>query len=140
MLKWVRAGELAISTRPGYRPGAESRVPREVVDVWITEMRRAGIASIICLLDNDQLPLYSRALPDGLITHYVKSGFDVGHIPTPDGQGEPFSAAQLDQAWRAFLSLPKPVLVHCSAGHDRTGRVIEYVLRKIGEEGTAHVT
>ncbi|MGH2583412.1 MAG: tyrosine-protein phosphatase [Dehalococcoidia bacterium] len=134
MPKWIREGELAISTRPGYRPGAEFSVPREAVDAWVAAMQDAGIASVICLLAGDQLPLYDRALPGGLLDHYRAAGFAVAHIPTADGQGEPFTPAQLDQAWRAYQCLPKPVLVHCSAGHDRTGRVVEYVLRRLAQD------
>jgi protein-tyrosine phosphatase len=139
MHSWILEGRLAISTRPGYRPGAETRVPREAIDAWVAEMRGAGIAAIICLLDDDQLPLYRTALPGGLIAHYVESGFAVAHIPTVDGQGEPFTPAQLDEAWDAFERLPEPVLVHCSAGHDRTGRVIAHILTRLdaerGEDG-----
>ena len=131
MLKWIREGELAISTRPGYRPGAEFSVPREAVDGWVATMQSAGIASIICLLDGDQLPLYDRALPDGLLDHYGRAGFAVAHVPTADGQAEPFTWAQLDEAWQAYQHLPKPVVVHCSAGHDRTGRVVEHILGRL---------
>jgi protein-tyrosine phosphatase len=132
MPKWILDGELAISPRPGYRPGAEHRVHRATVDAWVDDMRAAGITSIICLLAGDQLPLYDRALPGGLVQHYVDSGFAVAHIPTADGQSEPFTEQQLDVAWVAFCRLPKPVLVHCSAGFDRTGRVVEHVLRQLG--------
>jgi protein-tyrosine phosphatase len=132
MPTWILRHELAISPRPGYRPGAEFRVPREAVDLWVEEMRAAGIASIICLLAGDQLPLYERALPGGLIRHYEDAGFRVAHIPTADGQKEPFTVDQLERAWDAFSRLPKPVLVHCSAGFDRTGRVIDYLLRRLG--------
>lgn len=131
MPKWILDSELAISPRPGYRPGAEFRVPRAAVDAWVEEMRAAGIASIICLLAGDQLPLYERALPGGLIQHYADAGFVVAHIPTADGQTEPFTNEQLDAAWIAYRRLPKPVLVHCSAGFDRTGRVVNHVLRRL---------
>jgi hypothetical protein len=94
-------------------------------------MRAAGIASIICLLAGDQLPLYDRALPEGLVQHYADCGFAVAHIPTADGQQEPFTAEQLDIAWSAYHRLPKPVLIHCSAGFDRTGRVVEHILRQL---------
>ena len=131
MPKWIRAGELAISTRPGYQPGAEFRVQRAAVDAWVAEMQGAGIASIVCLLADDQLPLYDRALPDGLLDHYAAAGFTVAHIPTADGQQEPFTPEQVEAAWAAYRSLPKPVLVHCSAGHDRTGRVVRHILNRL---------
>jgi protein-tyrosine phosphatase len=130
---WVIEGALALSTRPGYQPGAEFRVPRHQVDRWVEETRAFGIASIICLLDRDQLPLYERALPGGLLAHYVARGFNVAHVPAVDGQARPFSDAQLDEAWEAFRSLPKPVLVHCSAGYDRTGHVVRHILARLAE-------
>lgn len=132
MPKWILPGQLAISPRPGYRPGAEFGVPREAVERWTREMKQAGITSIICLLAGDQLPLYDRALPDGLIRFYEEAGFHVAHIPTADGQKEPFTAEQLQIAWSAYSSLPKPVLVHCSAGFDRTGRVVDHLLDRLG--------
>ena len=127
MPTWIVDGELAISPRPGYQPGAEYRVPRPVIDAWVNDMREAGIASIICLLADDQLPLYERSLPDGLLSYYAILGFEVAHVPTPDGLREPFTPEQLEAAWEAYQRLPKPVLVHCSAGFDRTGRVVRHI-------------
>ena len=131
MLQWVREGLLARGQRPGYQPGAEYTVTRETVERWLEEQRRAGIASILCLLGPDQLPLYARALPQGLLAFYEESGFAVAHIAVRDGLAEPFTLAQLEQAWEAFQELPKPVLVHCSAGHDRTGRIVSYLLHRL---------
>ena len=46
-------------------------------------------AEVVCLLDRDQLPLYGRSLPGGLLGYYEQAGFVVAHVPTPDGQIAP---------------------------------------------------
>lgn len=137
MPNWVIDGLLATSPRPGYRPGPEHSVPEHVVDEWVAETRAFGVNSIICLIAADQLWLYHRSLPEGLLQRYRSSGFVVEHIPTLDQQTNPFSAEQYEQAWRAFVDLPKPVLVHCSAGMDRTGRIVNHILGELERLETA---
>lgn len=132
---WIREGLLAISPRPGYRPGPEFAVPRAEVEAWVQATRDFGVASIICLISGDQLPLYATALPQGLLSYYEESGFRVAHVPTYDGLTVPYTPEQYDEAWRAFQQLPKPVLVHCSAGFDRTGRVVNHILSQLGVPG-----
>ena len=134
MVSWIIEGKLAVSARPGYVPGEERAVPGAAVEAWITDAREAGIRSVICLLGDDQLPLYSGALPEGLLARYRAAGFEVAHHGVPDGLTEPFTEAQLDEAWASFRRLPKPVLVHCSAGHDRTGRVVRHILGRLESE------
>jgi len=136
MPNWVIEGVLATSPRPGYAPGPEHQVPLNVVRDWVQETLNFGIASVICLIHDDQLPLYHRSLPQGLISFYRESGLEVAHVPTFDQLTVPFSPAQYEEAWRAFLALPKPVLVHCSAGMDRTGRIVRHILERLdGQEG-----
>jgi protein-tyrosine phosphatase len=135
MAYWVIEGLLATSPRPGYQPGWESRVAREHVELWVEEKRQFGVASILCLISNDQLPLYEPALPNGLLHFYREVGFEVAHLPTFDGLTEPYTHEQYEMAWELFQRLPKPVLVHCSAGYDRTGRVVNHILHRLRSNG-----
>lgn|SRR6185295_4888169 len=135
MPNWVVEGLIATSPRPGYTPGPEHTVADHVVQDWLTEARDFGIASIICLIGHDQLWLYRKALPQGLIARYIDEGFEVAHFPTVDQQTHPFTAEEYEAAWRAFQELPKPVLVHCSAGMDRTGRMVSYILERMESTG-----
>jgi protein tyrosine phosphatase len=133
MPNWVVEGLIATSPRPGFRPGPEHTVQDGVVEAWVDEAREFGVSSIICLIGADQLWLYRRAVPEGLVQCYRSAGFEVCHIPTADQQTHPFTPEQYEHAWESFQLLPKPVLVHCSAGMDRTGRVVNYILERLAE-------
>jgi len=131
MPNWVIEGVLATSPRPGYRPGPEHSVPAHVVEEWLAETKAFGINSIISLIAGDQLWLYRHSVPEGLIERYRLTGFEVAHIPALDQQTHPFTPEQYEQAWHSFLELPKPVLVHCSAGMDRTGRIVNHIVAEL---------
>ena len=130
MPSWVLKDCLARSSRPGYRGEKGLSVAKSEVDAWMKEAKELGIASIICLLAEDQLNLYDE-LPGGLVSYYRSFGFAVEHVPALDHQHPPLDAYHLERIWSAYQSLEKPVLIHCSAGIDRTGMAVQHIQNRL---------
>jgi protein tyrosine phosphatase (PTP) superfamily phosphohydrolase (DUF442 family) len=129
MIRYAIQDRLAGSSRPGYSPGGDRPVPKCVVDAWIADAKARGIRSIICLLADEHLKLYAD-LGVNLPSYYSQHGFEVAHVPVRDHQRPPLDANALERIAQAYVALPKPVLVHCSAGIDRTGRALEYLAQR----------
>lgn len=132
-MEWVIPGQLARSHRPGRTAEGDVQADAAAVEAWIERARLEGIRSIICLLGQDQLALYGR-LPQGLLARYREAGFEVAHVEVEDAQWPPLQPPHVEQVWHAFERLPKPVLVHCSAGLWRTGHAVEVILDRLGRE------
>ena len=127
-MRWVIPSNLARSSRPGYRREGGGPVSQDEVDEWLSQLRREDITAIICLLD-DELALYS-SLPCDLVSYYRQKGFAVEHVRVADYAEPPLRLDQLGEVWQAYMRLPKPVLIHCSAGLDRTGLAVSHILSK----------
>ena len=151
LLVWVIHGALACAHRPlrhHLRFGGSGRdLPLEATSEvirWVHRIRDLGISAIITLMHPKELHHYIclDLGAENLIDFYQKSGFKVGHIPwedpahrLPSGQ---FSfqeelARIREEALQVFDELPKPVLLHCSAGIDRSSPIAAYIWSKRGK-------
>ena len=97
------------------------------------ECPRNGHPGILCILDDSQLAHYDGLglVGGGLLGYYRSLGFAVRHVTADDHKRPPLSCAELDEVWRAFQQLSQPVLVHCSAGRDRTGAALQHILGRL---------
>jgi hypothetical protein len=145
LLVWVIPDALACAHRPlRHHPvfgGSGKALPPEAaaeVFEWVRRIREYGVKSIICLMHPKELQHYARLDLDAtdLIDLYWKAGFEVQHIPWEDPAHRPPSERTSfqgelervrDEALSAFDALPRPVLLHCSAGIDRSSPVAAFI-------------
>ena len=74
-----------------------------------------------------------------LVSYYRASGFQAKDIPVRNYKHPALSDRELKKVWEAYQRLEKPVLIHCSAGLDRTGKAVSYIKRKL-KNGTPSST
>jgi protein tyrosine phosphatase (PTP) superfamily phosphohydrolase (DUF442 family) len=122
-IKWVETGFLARSYRPCYW---DDPTP-SLVQIWLDEVARLEIKSILCLLSQTELEKFYGSQGIDLLAMYRKQGITVGHVPVADWKQPPLSAAEKKSLRAAFQKLPKPCLIHCSAGVDRTGAAVQFI-------------
>lgn len=133
MFRWVIKNKLARGSRPRRGKKWARQVPKSAVDKWIRKAKGDYGRSIICLLDQNSLRLYEQ-LPVDLVSYYRATGLKVEHIPIRL-QRRLFSTGQLKKVWRAYNRLPKPVIVHCSAGRMRSYKATLHIKEKLRAKG-----
>ncbi len=142
---WVIPKGLACAHRPlRHHPlfvGSGRTLPPEAaaeVVRWVDRIVAAGFRGLICLMHPKEIAHYA-SLDLGLcdiIELYHAKGLQVCHLPWDDPAHRPtherasFGAELLrirNEALECFDKLPKPVLLHCSAGIDRSAPVCAYI-------------
>jgi len=147
LLVWVIPGKLATAQRPlRHHPqyaGSGAIIPKQATPLlvsWASAIRDSGIASIISFMHERDRRCYSELdLHAADINQFFeKQGFKVARIPWEDPHHSRADARTKrknfercrTEALRAFDSLPKPVLLQCSSGIDRSAPVAAYIWLK----------
>jgi hypothetical protein len=145
----VIPGRLMCSYRPLRRHhnpdfrGPQRDLPAEAAPAlldWTQKIRTAGIQAIICLMGPAEFAHYKTVVSVlgamDLVGLYEDHGFEVCTIPWEDpsyrvGHGGRSYEDQLlevrEHSLRAFDELPKPVLLHCSSGIQRSSPVAAFI-------------
>ena len=123
-IQWVIKDELAFAKRPG---SGMWPVPAKVVDQWLENIRRAGIKSLIVMLSDDEAFEYYPDLGQLLLEYYADAGFYVRLVPHENFGGRVTLPILRARAREAFKTLPKPVLIHCDEGSERTQLAIRAI-------------
>lgn len=147
LVHWIIPDLLGCAHRPfRYDPlygGSREPIPTEATAAlveWTELIRCCGIKSIISLMHDGDLACYSKlnlAAP-GLIAFLRQQGFVVAHHPYEDpahkrtnvDEARKNLLAARDHALASYDVLPKPVLIQCSAGEDRSAPVAAFIWAK----------
>ena len=122
--EWVPELGLGRASRPGFESGQVDLAP--AVDNWVKAVRSKGVRSVICLLSREELEWYC-GVPGGLLGRYQHLGLEVISIPVPLDRHPVLGETELPRITKAFEDLPKPVVVHCSAGVVRSGAAVRHL-------------
>lgn len=123
-IEWVKAGVFARASRPGWWDEREVAL---VVREYVARVRAMGINSIVCLLSQGELVRYYAAHGVNLFAAYREAGLQLAHVPVTDHADPPLDTADLFRLRLLLSDLPRPWLIHCSAGVDRTGCAVKHL-------------
>jgi hypothetical protein len=144
LVHWVVPTQLGCAQRPlRHHPqygGSGRNLAAEaapLVSAWASRMRADGVKSILSLMHDKDLSYYLGLDLDGgnLIAFYEVHGFFVRRVPWEDPHHNKASKEQQLKSFRrvrvaaiaAYDELPKPLILQCSAGIDRSAPVAAYI-------------
>ena len=151
LLVWAIPAQLACAHRPLRKHAIYGKpqfdLPGEaapLVLAWVRRVRQEGVRGIIALMGEKELRHYALASGEasGLIDLYKNEGLFVRHIPWEDPAHSAVSAGlsydeQLEQvrvkALAAFDEAPKPDLLHCSSGIQRSSPMAAFIYAQRGQ-------
>jgi len=149
---WIKRNELACTVRPlrrhpRYAQGGVTLPPkaRPLVDDWITLVKVEDIRSVLSLMHDADLPCYRQLgfRDESLLDHLTDAGLQVARCPYGDPHYKKASAEEKlvsllevrERALIAFRKLPKPVLIMCSSGIDRSAPVAAFIVETTSAAG-----
>lgn len=144
ILHWIIPQALACAHRPlRHHPhygGSRQLIPSEAETLildWTEQIRLEGISSIISFMHDRDLQCYSELDLGGLnfIEFLKHEGFRVCYLPwedphhvRADSQATREKEEQMQQTTlEIYDRMPKPVLLQCSAGIDRSAPVAAHI-------------
>jgi hypothetical protein len=147
LLHWVIPVQLAVVHRPlryhSMHGGSRARLSTDAASLvveWVEVLKVEGIRSIISLMHDGDTDCY-RGLPLGdgdMLAFLENERFVVARHPCEDPAHKHMPPAQArklllrirEDALASFDVLPKPVVITCSAGQDRSAPVAAYLYAK----------
>jgi len=104
----------------------------ESMDVFLREIEDARVAHVLCLVSDDEIEKKS---PDYLLSlHGDGLPVDVLRCDIPDYRvpDDPDTLIQALDEVIGYLNDGKSVVIHCAAGHGRTGMISVLLLTRMG--------
>ena len=123
---WLPKHLLGRACRPGF--GSDRQfIPATDVSRWIAAVKARGVRSVLCLLNEAELGWYAH-LPAGLLGAYRDEGLEAASLPISLNGPGTLTRAELALLDELMLNLPRPVVIHCSAGQVRSRQAIDHLV------------